>query len=132
MADIISKEKRSYIMSRIRGRDTKPELLVKGMVDGRLLKHQPKGVYGNPDFANKRRRIAVFVDGCFWHGCPSCFREPKSNRKFWIPKIRRNKEKDREVNRHLRRGGWKVVRVWEHQLMANPKKCVMLISSLFN
>jgi DNA mismatch endonuclease, patch repair protein len=106
-------------MSRIRGRGNKDtELaLVKilrahGITGWR--RHQP--VFGKPDFIFRRQRLAVFVDGCFWHGCPRCYSRPMSNRRFWDDKFATNKARDRLVTRTLRRRGWRVVRIWEHQL----------------
>jgi DNA mismatch endonuclease (patch repair protein) len=69
-----------------------------------------------PDFVFRRLRVAVFVDGCFWHGCPRHFIKPKGNAKFWRDKIATNRARDRKVNRTLRSMGWKVARVWEHEL----------------
>jgi DNA mismatch endonuclease (patch repair protein) len=71
---------------------------------------------GRPDFAFPARRLAVFVDGCFWHGCPRHGTLPKGNARFWREKIARNRERDREVNLELRRRGWRVIRIWEHEL----------------
>ena len=71
---------------------------------------------GRPDFAFPKAKVAVFTDGCFWHGCPRCYTRPKSNRKFWDAKVARNRERDREVSRGLRRKGWRVIRIWEHAL----------------
>ena len=109
-------------MSRIRGRNTKPELILKKMLDSRVFKYQPQGITGNPDFANKRRRIAVFIDGCFWHGCPRCYKSPKSNKRYWLPKIGGNIDRDKEYSRALRKSGWKVLRFWEHSVLRNPEK----------
>ena len=94
MADRFSKETRSRIMSRIRGKDTKPELAVRRILWKLGLRYRvhDRTVLGTPDISNKRRRLAVFVDGCFWHGCPVCYREPKTNRDFWRSKISRNME----------------------------------------
>ena len=69
-----------------------------------------------PDFVFRRERLAVFVDGCFWHGCPEHFRRPKSRQKFWDAKFARNQERDRLVTRALRAAGWRVLRLWEHEL----------------
>lgn len=71
---------------------------------------------GRPDFAFPKRKVAVFTDGCFWHGCPTCYQRPQSNKKFWDAKVVRNRARDREVARELRRRGWRVVRIWEHAL----------------
>jgi DNA mismatch endonuclease (patch repair protein) len=85
-------------------------------MSGLRLRHQPVGIPGSPDFANKSGRIAVFINGCFWHGCPKHFKTPKTRRKFWADKIRDNKARDRRANRKLRGDGWHVIRVWEHEL----------------
>ena len=69
-----------------------------------------------PDFVFPKQRVAVFVDGCFWHGCPKHATQPKNNRAFWRKKLAGNKARDARVNRALRRAGWRVVRIWEHQL----------------
>jgi DNA mismatch endonuclease (patch repair protein) len=71
---------------------------------------------GKPDFVFPIRRLVVFVDGCFWHGCPKCQRIPSSNVPYWDRKIERNRIRDRAVNTSLRRSGWRVLRIWEHQL----------------
>ena len=76
---------------------------------------------GNPDFIFPNARLAIFVDGCFWHGCHRCYRRPKSNRKYWDSKIIRNRKRDRQVSRELRRKGWRVLRIWEHNLHSATK-----------
>jgi DNA mismatch endonuclease (patch repair protein) len=76
---------------------------------------------GRPDFVFRRERVAVFVDGCFWHGCPKCFRMPETNREYWERKIGRNVARDVRAARELRREGWRVVRVWEHSLAQPPR-----------
>lgn len=73
---------------------------------------------GKPDFTFPREKVALFVDGCFWHGCPKHFKTPVGNAEFWGAKIAANLERDRAVNRVLRSNGWKVVRIWEHALKA--------------
>lgn len=111
-------------MSRIRGRDTKPELVVRaclraaGVTGYRL--HYAKAP-GRPDIAFVGRRIAVFVHGCFWHGCPHCQpRKPKRNTWYWLPKLERNKERDAEKETALRAGGWRVVTLWECRIKRSP------------
>jgi len=78
------------------------------------LRNQP--LFGKPDFIFRRERVVVFVDGCFWHGCPKCYKRPSSNQEFWDTKITNNRKSDRRVSRELRREGWKVVRIWQHRL----------------
>ncbi|MHB1237746.1 MAG: hypothetical protein ACYCY7_09300 [Gallionella sp.] len=77
-------------------------------------RNQP--LLGKPAFTFRRERVVVFVDGCFWHGCPKCYQRPSSNRKFWDAKVEANRKRDRFVNRELRNLGWHVVRLWQHQL----------------
>jgi DNA mismatch endonuclease (patch repair protein) len=76
--------------------------------DGTRFKAQVR-----PDFIFPQQRIALFIDGCFWHGCPKCYRQPKSRQAFWKAKVRRNRERDRFQTRALRKIGWRVCRVWE-------------------
>lgn len=71
---------------------------------------------GRPDFAFRAARLLVFVDGCFWHGCAKCYRRPASNRAYWDAKVIRNQTRDRAVTRELKKKGWRVLRVWEHEL----------------
>ena len=82
---------------------------------------------GRPDFIFPRARLAVFVDGCFWHGCPKHGRKPGSNRGYWLPKLRHNRERDTAVKLTLCSTGWTVIRLWEHDL-ANPVGCAARIS----
>ena len=70
-------------------------------------------IKGTPDFCWPKRRVVLFVDGCFWHGCPRCRKTPRSNIPFWLAKVAANRRHDRRVNTVLRRKGWKVIRVWE-------------------
>ncbi len=123
MADVWSKEKRSQVMSLIRGHgnmSTELKLVALFRQFGIKGWRRKQKLTGKPDFVFIRDRVAVFVDGCFWHGCPRCYRRPKSNQKFWNEKARKNRARDRHVTRELSTQGWKVIRVWEHQLR-NPK-----------
>ena len=104
-------------MSRIRGRNTLPELHLRRALWSRGCRYRLHyGVLGKPDIVFVSARIAVFVDGCFWHACPEHGVRPKNNREFWRKKLDRNIERDREVNRLLAKAGWKVIRVWEHEI----------------
>lgn len=80
------------------------------------LRHQPKGIPGRPDYGNKARKVAVFIDGCWWHACPTHFRMPRTNTPFWRRKFARNVERRNEVRDELRRKGFRVVEVWEHDI----------------
>jgi DNA mismatch endonuclease (patch repair protein) len=115
MADNLTKQRRSYNMSRIRSRDTKPELIIKPFMRKLGFAYQPK-MYGHPDFADKKTKTVVFIDGCFWHGCPKHFIMPKSNIDYWRKKISRNALRDKKVNMLYKNKGWKVVRIWEHEI----------------
>ena len=77
-------------------------------------RHRP--MHGKPDFVFPERRVVVFADGCFWHGCPKHGTLPVARRAYWSTKIARNRVRDREVNRRLRAQGWRVLRIWEHAL----------------
>lgn len=100
--------------------NTKPEVLLRSILHRRGLrfrKHlaiQGQGARVRPDIVFTRNRLAVFVDGCFWHGCPEHGTQPKHNAGYWVPKLRRNAERDRKVNDALRAEGWRVLRFWEH------------------
>jgi DNA mismatch endonuclease Vsr len=87
-------------------------------------KIQPKNIDGRPDFGFPKIRVAVFVDGCFWHGCPQCYRRPKTSRDYWDQKVARNIARDRGVIARLRRKGWSVIRLWEHDAQRSAKACV--------
>lgn len=122
MADVFTKAKRSEVMSRIRGSGNKSteialaKLFRKHGVTG-WRRNQP--LFGKPDYTFRRQRIIVFVDGCFWHGCPKHCSMPVNNREFWEKKLTASKERDRLVTRTLRKQGWRVIRVWEHDLAVN-------------
>lgn len=111
--DTVTKEKRSEIMSRIKSKSS-IEVLPKTFNGMRLRKHP--AIFGKPDFGSKKKKIAVFIDGCFWHCCPKHHRMPKSNVGFWGEKFHRNKARDHKVNRELKKQGYSVVRIWEHDL----------------
>lgn len=81
----------------------------------------PSNVPGTPDLAIRKIRVAVFIDGCFWHGCPFHFVPPHTRTEFWVLKIRRNRERRQEVRRELSKQGWKIVELWEHQIRRAPK-----------
>jgi len=137
VADVFSKSKRSEVMSRIRGRGNRDTemafmklLKAAGITGWRrhlALSLDPRAAGTRtplagknrrvkPDFVFSAQRLVVFIDGCFWHGCPLHATAPKSNAEFWAAKLAENKVRDRHVNRALRRRGWRVVRIWEHEL----------------
>ena len=80
-----------------------------------------------PDFVFQKLKLAIFVDGCFWHGCPKHATKPKNNRAFWRRKLSANKKRDQVVNRTLRKSGWRVIRIWECDLARRPEICIRKI-----
>src|SRR6266700_1141377 len=118
MTDVLTPEQRRLNMSRIRGKNTKPEIPLRSALHLRGLRFRihRKELPGSPDIVFSRQRIAVFVDGCFWHGCPAHGVQPKTNHKFWQEKIEGNRVRDKRNRTALKKQGWKVIRVWEHEL----------------
>jgi DNA mismatch endonuclease (patch repair protein) len=120
MPDWLTREQRSRNMSAIRSSGTKPEqrlgVLIKEVFPRRRVVEQATDLPGRPDYYLPGLKLALFADGCFWHGCPKHGRSPKDNAEFWGPKLARNRERDRIARRELRLRGIRVVRVWEHDL----------------
>lgn len=120
MADVFSSHKRSEIMSRVKGRENKAtELRLIEIFKNNCITGWRRRVplFGNPDFVFRGARLAVFVDGCFWHSCPKHRTQPVNNSNFWQGKLQRNIERDRLVNKTLKNQGWQVLRVWQHELL---------------
>ena len=128
MSDVFSKAKRSEVMGRIRShgnRDTELALMRVFRRQGIRGWRRHRPVFGRPDFVFAKARVAVFVDGCFWHGCPKHSSVPATNRAFWLRKLTANSVRDLLVNRTLRGLGWQVVRIWEHELARKNEKKLM-------
>ena len=119
MADVFSKEKRSDVMSKIRSKGNKKteirliEIFKKYSVKG-WRRNYP--IYGKPDFVFSKHRLAIFVDGCFWHGCPEHYNKPATNAEFWRKKLETNIKRDEIVNATLKDKNWTVLRIWQHEL----------------
>jgi DNA mismatch endonuclease (patch repair protein) len=122
--DPLTKAERSERMSRIRNVDTKPEMIVRRLIHGMGFRYalHARDVPGNPDLVFRPRKSVIFVHGCFWHqhGCRQ-YRQPRTKRDFWEPKLARNKARDKEVRKVLRRLGWKTMTIWECQLRQLPR-----------
>jgi len=119
MTDIFTQAQRSALMAKVKGwgnASTEMRLVAVFRALGITGWRRKAAVLGKPDFVFPKLRIAVFVDGCFWHGCPLHATQPKQNAKFWREKIARNQARDHVVTRTLRARGWRVLRLWEHEL----------------
>ncbi|MFH1799976.1 MAG: very short patch repair endonuclease [Candidatus Omnitrophota bacterium] len=118
MVDVLTKKQRSFCMSRIRAKNTRPEIILRKAlgcsgIRGYRLHYQ---LTGKPDIVFPSRKVVIFVDGCFWHKCPKCFKPSKTRKSFWIKKLASNVVRDRVVNHELKKRGWIVLRFWEHDL----------------
>jgi len=129
MPDIFSKEKRSWVMSRIRSTETKAEVqLQKSLREhGLRFRKHCKKLPGNPDVVFPKQKVAVFVDGVFWHGYnwKVLGKVPKAG--YWRKKISRNMERDKKTSAMLKKMGWKVLRFWEHQTLKETERCTKKI-----
>lgn len=116
--------------------NTKPEVRLRSILHRRGLRFRKDhlvrldGLTVRPDVVFTRARVAVFVDGCFWHGCPEHQRVPKSNRDYWVPKLRSNVERDRRVSAALSESGWRVERFWEHEDLEHAARRVEQVVEL--
>ena len=122
--DPLTEAERSERMSRIRNADTKPEMIVRRLVHGMGYRYRlhARDLPGNPDLVFRPRKMVIFVHGCFWHQHGCCqYRQPRTKRKFWEPKLARNKARDADVQSMLHRLGWRTLTVWECQLKRAPQ-----------
>lgn len=136
MADNLKPEDRLKTMQAVRGKGTRLEKRLWAMLAGMRLKGWKKNaesITGKPDIIFTNQRVAVFIDGCFWHGCPYCQRKlPKTNQEYWERKIKRNVALAKLHNRQLRQDGWTVVRVWEHEMSDTTKIKIKILHALEN
>lgn len=121
--DSLTEVGRSELMARVRSKGNRSTelraiaLMESNGITGWVV--HPPGIAGNPDLYFPEQRLALFVDGCFWHACPRCGRIPKSRVAFWDAKIKGNRRRDRKVNAMLKQDGYRIMRVWEHSLRDN-------------
>lgn len=133
IADAMTRSQRSECMSKIRGKDTKVEVVLRKAVWKSGLRYRLHAkLPGTPDLTFSESKVALFIDGCFWHGCPTHGVRPKTNRAFWAEKLKKNFERDERVNRDLKAIGWKVVRCWEHDVEQRLDKLVARINRTVN
>ena len=120
MTDVHEPEVRSYNMSQIKGKDTKPEIMVRKFLHSKGFRYrlQDKKLPGKPDIVLKKYKTVIFIHGCFWHGHENCkyFVIPKTRTQWWVDKISRNKQKDKEAVISLKELGWRIITVWECEL----------------
>lgn len=123
--DVHTKQQRSYNMSRIKGSGTKPEIRFRKYIWKQGIRgYRVKSVVrGKPDLYFPKNKVAVFIDGCFWHKCPQCFREPQSNKDFWSEKINKNMQRDLQVNKLLHKQNIREIRFWEHEVKQHIVEC---------
>jgi DNA mismatch endonuclease (patch repair protein) len=133
--DRVSPQTRSQVMSKVKSRGNKSTewrlraALIRAGIRGWTMN---SNLPGKPDFVFEAARLAVFVDGCFWHGCPKCKKMPTSNAAYWTAKIEKNRERDRQTNSTLRRLGWKVIRIWEHEMINLASAATKIAEGTFN
>lgn len=134
MTDTVSKKKRSEIMSRIRGSDTSFEEKFRKSLwrEGLRYRKNVKKLVGKPDIYFACKKLVVFLDSCFWHGCRKHCRMPSSNIEYWKKKIDRNRKRDKEVTKYYKNNGYKIIRIWEHELKNNFDEVVEKIISEVN
>lgn len=133
--DIWTKGKRSEVMAKIRGKNTKPELLVRRFLFSKGYRYRihVKHLPGTPDIVLPKYNVVIFVHGCFWHGHAVDGRLPHSNLEFWASKIKHNKERDFKNTQKLLSMGWKVITIWECQLKPHEKESTLLaLDNLLN
>jgi DNA mismatch endonuclease (patch repair protein) len=130
--DTFSKKKRSWIMAQVKsvGNRSTEKILVAVLRKSKIVGWRRQyPIFGKPDFSFPRKKVVVFVDGCFWHGHPRKCRVPQANREYWLKKINRNVARDKLVNRTLKGMGWKVVRIWE-DMVTKPSTVTRLKKAL--
>ena len=134
--DLLTKEKRSWNMSRIKGKDTKPEKAVRSILhkNGFRFRLNRKDLPGKPDIVLPKYKSVILVHGCFWHRHPRCkyAYKPKSRVKFWQNKFNKTVERDKFVKKELRKEGWKVIIVWECEIRKIEKLRNVLLTKLNN
>lgn len=132
MTDVLTQSQRSYCMSRIKGKDTSPEMILRSALWARGYRYRLKySLPGKPDIVFPKQRIAIFIDGCFWHKCPIHFQYPATRVDFWRKKIGGNLERDKKVNQMLGDIGWTVKRYWEHETRSDLSPVIEDIAEIF-
>jgi DNA mismatch endonuclease (patch repair protein) len=131
LTDNLSTATRSKIMASIRSKNTRPELAIRKLlwIKGKRYRVHDRSIIGRPDISSKKAKLAVFIDGCFWHGC-SCSNEPSTNASFWKSKISTNKRRRTTVRQKLSDQGWRVLEFWEHEIRADASGIAEKIAAM--
>ncbi|WP_088006082.1 very short patch repair endonuclease [Indiicoccus explosivorum] len=125
MTDTMTKKQRSKTMGAIRAQSKLENIFSKALWHrGFRFRKNVRKLKGTPDIVMQKYKIVIFIDSCFWHGCPEHFKRPKSNQDFWDKKISRNRERDKEVDEFYKERNWNVKHVWEHEIRKDLKKTV--------
>jgi DNA mismatch endonuclease, patch repair protein len=132
MTDVLTPEQRTYNMSKIQAKNTGPELKLRTLIRAEGIRGYRihYNLPGKPDIVFTKKKIVVFIDGCFWHKCPICFQEPETRKEFWMKKIQSNIDRDKKVNEQLKNDGWSVIRIWEHEIKKEPEEALRKILDL--
>ena len=113
-------------MASIKGKDTEPELTIRKILwmKGYRYRIHNKSMFGKPDISFTKNKLAIFIDGCFWHGCNKCYKTPKTNPEFWHNKIEQNKSRRKIVRQTLKKNNWAILEFWEHDIKQDPLSIV--------
>jgi DNA mismatch endonuclease (patch repair protein) len=132
LTDVLTPDQRKLNMSRVRGKNTGPEIKLRKLLWSRGIRGYRihHNLLGKPDIVFTKKRVAIFIDGCFWHKCPVCFQEPETRKEFWMKKIQSNIDRDAKVDEQLKNNGWTVIRIWEHEIRKEPEKAIKKIIAL--
>lgn len=132
--DNLSKKRRSWNMSKVRSKDSKLEIVFRKELWGNNIRYRKNVVSmdGKPDLVFKKYKTVLFIDSCFWHKCSVHGHIPKSNVKFWEKKLSGNQRRDNEINKHYEKEGWKLIRIWEHDLEKNFNKKLKYVVNELN
>lgn len=134
MVDNLTKEQRHKNMTNIRSTNTKIEKDVTKALwnSGFRFRKNVKSLPGKPDIVIKKYKIVIFLDSCFWHKCPEHFKKPKSNLKYWEPKIKSNIERDAQINKYYKDNNWHILRIWEHDIKNDFQNTILAIEHFIN
>lgn len=132
--DKFSKNKRSEIMSKVKGKDSQIEIVLRKALWKKGIRYRKnvKKNFGNPDLVLAKYKTVIFVDSCFWHGCPKHYGAPSTKIIFWKKKLEQNKKRDKGVNLHYKKTNWQIIRIWEHEIKRSLKTVVLKIIKKLN